>query len=130
MMATVGPTMNTISIRANASIRFMLDSHLMPLLTPVRAEVRNNTVVTAMMASCEAMPTFRPNTACRPLLICKAPMPSEAATPKAVATTASTFTIMVSFGAQVKGSASVAELIKAGLPRRNEKKAMDSATTL
>ena len=108
----------------------MLDSHLMPLVTPVTAEARNSTVVTRMMPTCDALPTGRPASEFRPLLICSAPMPSEAATPKAVAITASTLTTGPSLFSGFHGNDSTAVLTSAEPPLRNWKKAMASATML
>src|SRR3989338_4538427 len=130
MIATVGPTTNTASASRPATIRLKVESHLMPLVTPVTAEVRNSTVVTRMIATCEVLPTGSPITEARPLLICSAPMPSEAATPKAVAITASTFTTGPSFFIGAQGSASTAVLTSAEPPRRNWKNAIASATML
>jgi hypothetical protein len=96
----------------------------------VTAEARNMAVVTTMMPTWEALPTGRPASRCRPLLICNAPMPSEAATPKAVAITASTLTTGPRACAGGQGSDWTAVLTSAGPPRRNWKKAMARATTL
>ena len=102
----------------------------MPRATPDTAEVRNSTVVTTMMPTCQASFTGTPIVAARPLLICSAPMPSDAATPKAVAITARMFTTgpMRCSGAQ--GSAITAVLTRAEPPRRNWKNAIANATML
>ena len=130
MMATVGPITKTAKARAAANSKLMVDSHLMPRVTPVTAEVMNSAVVTAMMATCDVSLTGRPNKTLRPLLICKAPMPSDAATPKAVAMTANTLTSKADFLAKRQGSASIEVLTKAAPPRRNWKNAIAKATML
>ena len=130
MMATVGPITKMASVSSAASTRLMLESHLMPWVTPVTAEARNSTVVTTMMPTCEDSLTGKPISAFSPLLICSAPMPSEAATPKAVAITASTLTTGPSFLSGAHGSDSTAVLTRAEPPRRNWKNAMASATML
>ena len=85
-MKIVGPTTKTKSARPMASTMLMLDSHWMPLATPVTADSTNAAVRTAMMPIRTALPTWpTPPTISRPRWIWSAPSPSEVAEPNRVA---------------------------------------------
>ena len=93
-MNTVGPTMrmNTNSAIPMAVLAWL--RNLMPLLTPVTADIVNTAVTAAMIRTCVTLLTGTPNNVPRPLLICSVPRPSDVVVPNNVANTASTSMIL------------------------------------
>lgn len=62
----------------------MLDSHLMPLDSPVDTEMDDAATMTTRMLICTQATVSAPNTLARPELICSVPSPTETAMPKTV----------------------------------------------
>ena len=86
-MKVVGPTMITKSMIAIASAMLMLERILMPLSTPVQAEMMKATVIAARMIMLMVLLSGVPKTSDMPLRVISVPMASDPAMPKTTAMT-------------------------------------------
>ena len=85
-MNTVGPTTKRKSTSRVAATALALESHLMPLSTPLTAETTKQPVSTAITTTARfLLPPPSPKTLSMPPVICRAPSPSDVADPKSVA---------------------------------------------
>ena len=78
-----------------ASIILVLLKYLIPLLSPVMADIKNKTVTVAIISSCSPfVASIFGNKKEIPPLICIAPNPKDVATPKIFANTTMKSTIL------------------------------------
>ena len=115
---------------AAASTRFALDSHLMPLPSPVTTETIASAVMPAIRRTCTSEEESTTPRVSRPALICSTPKPSDVATPNSVPTTATTSTRSPTRPrTRSPNNGSSAQRMETGRPRRWTAYAMDSPTT-